>query len=101
MSPIVDLRSQLLDRINRLQGLINFIARNGLLGKVCLPSFILWFLTSSADALVGIAALASESEEALVARREAQRVCRPVDVPELKDQVRARRGVALRLVSGR
>ena len=34
MPSILDLRTQIGDRVNRLKSLIDFIGRNGLLGKV-------------------------------------------------------------------
>ena len=34
MPAILDLRTQIADRLNRLKGLIGFITENGLLGKV-------------------------------------------------------------------
>jgi hypothetical protein len=34
MPSILDLRAQIGDRVNRLKSLIDFIGRNGLLGKV-------------------------------------------------------------------
>lgn len=79
MPAILDLRTQIGDRINRLKGLIEFIAINGLLGKVSPVSplvFVPWALESTLTVLLSCTkALAINSSEDLVGHGEASSLC--------------------------